>query len=173
VKDQIFHPEHYPTETVNYYSYTLYQVALEIVKMYAPFIPFVTETIYQAVFATIEKSLSIHQATFKKNELQTFKFNDETEEFQILLDTLNAVRKLKSEHSLSLKTECEQLILYVKNTKLLEKDRTAVALLLGATKCKTLVLETKSSFENSLIRTETGFIAKVNLIREEDANTTT
>ncbi len=60
VKDRIYNPQHYhPNEVVSAH-YALYTALLNICKLFAPFMPHVTEEIYQNYFKELEKSASIH-----------------------------------------------------------------------------------------------------------------
>jgi len=163
VKDQVFNPDKYDENTVKNYVYTLYVVGLEILKMYAPFIPFVTERIYQTIFAGTCREVSLHQHIFDLEHLHKFKFKQVAKEFEIVIDVLAAVRKLKSENSLSLKTECSQLVVFANDSEILKKDLTVLNLLLGVTKCKTLVLSNSAALSNSLAEIESGFVVHVNL----------
>jgi valyl-tRNA synthetase len=167
LKDQVFNPDKYDDSTSANYGFTLYRVSLEILKMYAPFIPFVTEEIYLKIFGSCEKTLSIHLQNFNLEELHKFKFKQAEKDFSVIVEVLAAVRKLKSENSLSLKTEINQLILFSSHNEVLRTDLTALNLLLGATKCKNLVLAAHGSFINSFEESESGFVVHVNLESKE------
>jgi valyl-tRNA synthetase len=88
--------------------YALYHTLLATLKLFAPFVPHVTEQIYQGVFAEKEKRRSIHIAhwpvadpRFQDDEVETIG--------EILTAITTAVRRYKSEHSLSLGSELKQL----------------------------------------------------------------
>lgn len=166
VKDQVFNPEKYDSATVANYSYTMRIVSFEIIKMYAPFVPFVTESLFGALFSAQHSHKSIHQTQFDPESFEHFKFKSQAASFEVVLKALDAVRKIKSENSLSLKTECEKLQLSLKDEdKAVFQDLTATNLLLGATKSKNLILSSDDSVKNILEETEVGFVVHVNLIK--------
>ena len=42
-------------------KYALYTVGLDLLKLYAPFMPYVTETLYQTLYRAHENTSSLHQ----------------------------------------------------------------------------------------------------------------
>ena len=166
VKDQIFNPQNYPPITMQNYAYALYNVGLAIIKLYAPFLPFVTEAIYQAVFSKTEKEPSVHNTVFTTAPLAKADCKNIAKDFSILIEVLAAVRKLKSANSLSLKTESIQLVLAAANLDLFRSDPVCVQLLLGVTKCKTLLLMPNGHFESALEETDAGLVTKINLFKK-------
>ena len=84
-------------------KYTLYKIMLETIKMFAPFLPFISESIYQELFK--EKS-SIHLESFPE-----FKFED-SESYEIgelLVRTISEIRKLKISNQISLGKEVNKV----------------------------------------------------------------
>jgi valyl-tRNA synthetase len=88
--------------------YSLYNLLLALIKLLAPLLPFVTETIYQEMFAAREGEGSIHRAPWP---IPDSSLEDEEAEAigEILLDIAAAVRRYKSERNLSLGTELKRL----------------------------------------------------------------
>ncbi len=107
VKDSFFNPEKYSAKARAAAPFVLKMIGLELLKLYAPFIPFVTEEIFLTLFSG--EGNSIHNASFgSKIDAGKNSFD-----FSIVVNILGQVRKLKSEHALSLKTEINDLILSV------------------------------------------------------------
>lgn len=97
--------------------YTLFHALLTMVKLFAPFLPYITETIYQGLFATIEGHKSIHLARWPVADGALL--DDRAEAAgDALLEVATAVRRYKSEHNLSLSTEIARLQLAPAATEL-------------------------------------------------------
>jgi valyl-tRNA synthetase len=88
--------------------YTLYQALLATVKLFAPFIPYVSEQIYRGLFA--RPSRSIHNAAWPVADLAWL---DERAigHGELLVGIATAVRRYKSENGLSLGADLERLVL--------------------------------------------------------------
>lgn len=88
--------------------YSLYQVLLTILKLLAPFLPYISEEIYQGLFASTEDTASIHRSRWPQ---PTPELEDQNaEDFgQVLLEIATCVRRFKSEHSLPLGTDLPRL----------------------------------------------------------------
>ncbi len=88
--------------------YTLFHALLTMVKLFAPFLPHVTETIYQGLFAAVEGNASVHRARWP---LADGTLLDDLAEAagEALIEVATAVRRYKSEHNLSLSTEIARL----------------------------------------------------------------
>jgi len=87
---------------------TLYLVLLNILKFYAPFLPFITEEIYQSFFRNFEKKKSIHLCQWPELE-EGCKINKKLkEEFEKILKIVEEIRKYKSKGKISLATEIEE-----------------------------------------------------------------
>ncbi len=87
---------------------TLYTLLLNILKLYAPFLPFVSEEIYQSYFRKIEEFKSIHLSAWPKPEKswpQDLKF---LREFDKVLNLIDNIRKHKSQKNISLGQEINE-----------------------------------------------------------------
>lgn len=88
--------------------YTLFHVFLVVLKLFAPFLPYITEAIYQALFASNDGVKSIHNACWPRaDEALIDERADEAGE--LLVELATAVRRYKSEASISLGTELQRL----------------------------------------------------------------
>lgn len=109
IKNQFFQPELYSKDEVEGTKWTLYTVSFSILQLYAPYVPFITEELFLDTFKEHTDILSIHQTEFAiKN------FTDITAPVHMnnLLLLIEKVRKLKTEHQLSLKTDIHELNIY-------------------------------------------------------------
>ncbi|MBN1937033.1 MAG: valine--tRNA ligase [Anaerolineae bacterium] len=119
--------------------WTLYHTLLTMLKLFAPFLPYVTEAIYRHLFAAAD-TVSIHTARWpvadsapSDGEL----CSDEAEAHgEILCQIATAVRRYKSEHSLPLGSELAQLSLSVSDQALAEMLGAAQADLVSITRAR-------------------------------------
>ena len=90
--------------------YALYHTFLMILKLYAPFVPHITEFIYQSYYREHEQVKSIHLTTWdacQGTDERLLNFGS------MLKQVLFEVRKYKSEQNLSLKSEIETICISV------------------------------------------------------------
>jgi len=92
--------------------FALYHTLLVILKLFAPFLPHVTEEIYLGLFASDPQTESIHTSAWPSADLNLE--DDALEAFgQTLVEVATVVRRYKSERNLPLGTEFERLQLAV------------------------------------------------------------
>lgn len=108
VKDQLFNPEKYSADEVAATRWVLALLGMRILQLIAPFMPHITETIYQLLFKDIYTSASLHQVRLSAlqeplTELAALA------PIEPILDIIAQVRKLKSDQHLSLKTDIKVL----------------------------------------------------------------
>ena len=113
----------YNEEAVREYTgaaFTLGHVLLATLKLFAPFLPHVTEAIYQALFAERDGAMSIHISQWPQADAR---FEDANAEAfgEILVEIAIAVRRYKSERGLSLGAEVAPLLLATRNVALAEQ----------------------------------------------------
>ena len=133
IKDQLFHPENYDHEELFATRWTLHTVGLRILQLFAPYMPFVTESIYELIFKECTQIPSLHLTTF--NEIQVpYNFAKQAKTMEIILHILAQVRKLKTAQQLSLKTELQALTIYVQDKQILTILKNQEKLVKGATK---------------------------------------
>ncbi len=96
--------------------FSLHTLLTTMIKLLAPYLPFVTEQIYQVMFAPSDRKTSIHLASWPVPDSQLV--DSKAEQFgTYLVDIATAVRRYKSNHNLPLATELVRLQL---NTKIPE-----------------------------------------------------
>lgn len=107
VKDRLYKPEIHGSEERLSGQYALYNVLLEILKLYAIYVPFITEEIYQSYYRNFEKSVSIH--TMQWNMISDTRNEDILSFGENIKMIIGEVRKYKSERNLSLKEKITDL----------------------------------------------------------------
>lgn len=107
VKDRLYKPEIHGIAERLSGQYALYNILLELLKLYAIYVPYITEEIYQSYFRSFEKSISIHitQWNMKSdiNNKDILYFGENIKKI------ISEVRKYKSERNLSIKENINKL----------------------------------------------------------------
>ncbi len=116
VKDRLYKPEERGKEARQSGQYALSETFLTVLKLFAPIMPYVTEEIYHAHYASLEKKESIHLSSWPVSSASLVDEHVEKIGDQ-LVEIISEVRKAKSVKSLSLKEPVKILTL-----PLLEKD---------------------------------------------------
>jgi valyl-tRNA synthetase len=104
-KKRLYEGEHEGHESARY---SLYHALLVVLKLFAPFLPYVTDAIYQALLAAADGCASIHRARWPAPDEELVDRAAE-EAGEALLAIATAVRRYKSERNLSLATELAEL----------------------------------------------------------------
>lgn len=108
-------------ENLNSAKNTLYYVALCVIKLYAPILPFICEEVYQLYFRPTEKTKSVHLLLWPKVDSRFFRPEAERREFEKVLEIVEAVWRYKSQKGMSLAYEIDSF--EVKDEKIKEKYR--------------------------------------------------
>lgn len=82
---------------------TLYKVLLSVNQMYAPFIPFVAEEVYQTLFTNKEGCVSVHISRLPEYQ-ENLDFEIESG-FEDNLEVVSLIRKYRSQTGISFKTQ--------------------------------------------------------------------
>lgn len=108
VKSRLYEPEVHGFEERRSGQYALYYALLSILKMYAIYVPHITDYIYGEFFRQHERASSIHLLQWQKisnvND-EILRFGDEVK------SAISGMRKYKSENNLSMRTEMDELII--------------------------------------------------------------
>lgn len=134
IKHQFFNPTLYCTDQIAATHWTLYKVGLRILQSYAPYLPHITENIFQAIYKKNRQELSLHITQFEQNFGTVDEQNNNN--MDMFLDIISTVRKLKTAHQLSLKTELEVLTIDERFKHLLHEQKTSLQ---GITMAKNIV----------------------------------
>ncbi len=89
-------------------QWTLYQALLSVLKLLAPYLPFITEEIYLSLFQRWDGASSIHIAAWPRSYAEWID-PDAEDAGNDLLEILRLVRRYKAEHGLSVGTELNLL----------------------------------------------------------------
>ena len=160
VKDQFFNPDKYDTEIIDSTKFTLYEVGFGILQLFAPFVPHVTEILYQNLFKESEGVDSLHKTIFNK-ERYDYQFEGAAKLIDGVVEIVSQVRKLKSENAISLKTELEELSVYGKDQTLLDALREQEEILCGVTKAKRINFIVESLDKSSMTKDGEIWTAKI------------
>lgn len=117
VKTRVYKPEEFENgeHLKRSGQVTLYYCLYTIIRCMAPYLPHITEQLYQDYFRQYENHLSIHQTSFPEATHQTDTINkisvsDFFHVADIAMDALSQVRKYKSDNQISLGAEVETVI---------------------------------------------------------------
>ena len=132
IKNQLFNPQAYQEHEVAVTKSTLYHVGLRILQMYAPYIPYVTDTIFQAIYAAHTALPSIHMSKFNTMQ-EHYTFEQSVTTMTAINSIVGQVRKLKTTAQLSLKTKLATLTIHITNPDLLPTLQQQAQLIKGVT----------------------------------------
>ena len=97
IKDRFWSPEKYAAESRAAAQWTLWTVLRAIIGLYAPFIPFLTEELWQKIYKDSEGGETLHLTQYPavRDEFET-----DVATMQIALDVLKNVRGLRTERKI-------------------------------------------------------------------------
>lgn len=108
IKDRLYNPDKRGERSRKSAQYALYNALLNILKLIAPVLPFVTEEIYQYMFKDYENCKSIHLSLWPEYDKKNI--NEKIEKIGAkFVETINFVRQEKSRNNFSLKQEVKVL----------------------------------------------------------------
>jgi valyl-tRNA synthetase len=166
VKDQFFNPTSYDAALVEETKKTLALVGMRILQMFAPFMPHMTEIMYQELYRSVLQVPSLHMTQF--SDIQKEHRDESIEEtITVLLNVVNQVRKLKTTQQLSLKTDITQLTIGPSN-KVESHLKPLEQIMKGVTRAQTIVYGVPSISELILVE-EGKYAAAVNTDQEQTA----
>jgi valyl-tRNA synthetase len=111
IKDQFFKSEQYPADVVAATRLMLAKFGLQFLQLFAPFLPYVTETIYGELYRSIIAIPSLHRTHFSLMQ-QSVHDEHAVRVMGVILHILGKVRRLKTEAQLSLRAPMSELIIY-------------------------------------------------------------
>lgn len=107
-------------------KYTLFMCLYSILQLYAPYIPFVTEEIYQEYFKKFKKKESLHLTQFETINKKNIDINIEKEFNEVIL-AISQIRKEKSKRNISIKQVVETMRIESVKPEILAKYRNLIS----------------------------------------------
>ena len=106
IKDRFWSPEKYGTESKLSAQWTLWTVLRAVIGLYAPFIPFLTEELWQQVYQPFEGGETLHLTDYPSvcDEYET-----DVSDMQYAIDAVHAVRGLRTERKVGNGAKLETL----------------------------------------------------------------
>jgi valyl-tRNA synthetase len=98
IKDRFWNPERHADASRDSARATLWEVLRTLLSLYAPFLPFVTEELYQRIFRPYEDSVSLHVTRWPEGDPSLV---GDVPEMAIVFGILKAVRAQRTEARMS------------------------------------------------------------------------
>ncbi len=144
IKDRFFNPAKYTSEQIAATHEVLYAVGYGFLQLYAPFIPFVTDYLYQELYKHHTGGVSIHTTLLKKPDAVTTTEQHAQQTTAVILDIVSQVRRQKSEAHRSLKTPVLALQITVNTDDLARRLQQEEATITGITKSVNCTINTNA-----------------------------
>lgn len=106
-KNRLYKPEIYGESSKASAQFACFNVLKEMLKMFAIYLPHITEEIYQSYFRNFENKVSIHNTELAEIDIKTPE--NIIENGDAVCEIVAQIRRYKSENNLSLKEEVERL----------------------------------------------------------------
>ena len=106
IKDRFWSPEKYSADSKLSAQWTLYEVLRAVIGLYAPFIPFLTEELWQKIYQQYEGGKTLHLTAYP--EVDSARDTD-VSQMQIALDLLKSVRGMRTEQKIGNGAKLETL----------------------------------------------------------------
>jgi len=148
VKERLYRPDIHGERERRSGQYALYFTLLNILKLYAIYVPHITEYIYQEFFRQYEKGISLHLLLWEGAPDTSPRLQEEDglllEFGEDVIRILSKIRRWKSENNLSMRDETDCLVIDAPE-KLHPLFRQTEKDLLACTKAKTILYTTPAS----------------------------
>ena len=106
IKDRFWSPEKYSADSKLSAQWTLYEVLRAVIGLYAPFIPFLTEELWQKIYQRYEGGKTLHLTAYPAVDSAR---DTDVSEMQIALDLLKTVRGMRTEQKIGNGAKLETL----------------------------------------------------------------
>ena len=125
VKVRLYKPELFENWEVKKlaWQWTLYNVLFATLKMIAPYLPHITEEIYQNQLKNSDNEISIHKCAFPTEILNIENPEKIIAEFEKVSEVIEAVRRFKTESQISMWAALEKVVIYCN-----DEDRKSIEL---------------------------------------------
>ncbi len=114
VKLRVYKPELFTNWDIKQKSwqYTLFHTYFDIIKLIAPYLPHITEEIYQDYYKDFFEKKSIHITKYPTETINFWNNDDIINNFSAIKTIIELVRRYKTEKQISLWTEVSELIIF-------------------------------------------------------------
>ena len=106
IKDRFWAPEKYSAESKLSAQWTLYTVLRTIIGLYAPFIPFLTEELWQKIYRDFEGGETLHLTAYPETKSE---YETDVSQMNIALEILKNVRGLRTDRKVGNGAKLETL----------------------------------------------------------------
>ncbi len=142
--------------------YTLYHTLLTVMKLVAPILPYITETLYQALFVPMQGAGSIHHSQWPVVNESLLNISADVAG-EMLIEIATAVRRYKSESNISLGTELKRLQLATVDATVATMLQEARSDIMSVTRARQLAV--KESLDDDMQEVKVSGNIKVGLVR--------
>jgi len=149
IKHQLFNPAEYESAAVEATRWTLAHIGLRILQLYAPYLPYVTETLYQELYRGTLQASSIHLTEFNRAQKQ-YQFEHSVVLMKHISELVAQVRKLKSEYKLALNAPLALLTIITDNAERGQELAAHEQLIKGVTHAQHITCEVSANMTPSL-----------------------
>ena len=108
IKDRFWTSEKYSEESKLSAQWTLYTVLRTVIGLYAPFIPFITEELWQKIYRQTEQVETLHLTKYPEINAE---YNTNVSEMSEALNILKVVRGLRTERKIGNGAKLKKLII--------------------------------------------------------------
>ncbi|HEV2601554.1 MAG TPA: valine--tRNA ligase [Candidatus Babeliales bacterium] len=151
IKNQLFNPQQYDEQQVIATRWTLYTIGLRFLQLYAPYLPHVTELLYESVYKNRLKIASLHQTRFADIQ-HAYVFDKSVVTMQAINSLAATVRKLKTERMLSLKAPLATLTVYAQDGAVIRALEQEQQMIIGITHAQDLKFNVVASLGESTLQ---------------------
>ncbi|MGA9531037.1 MAG: valine--tRNA ligase, partial [Candidatus Babeliales bacterium] len=162
IKHALFHPEDYPSDYVAETRATLYQVGMRILQLYAPYVPHITEYLYQAMYKDYGAQESLHIVPFSHSQIP-YVFDHGCRAMKVILQVVTGVRKAKTQAQLPLNSSLDKLIIYSDKPELFEFVQHNELLVKGVTKSQEITYRLNQKGEEQIDQNDKALICSVRI----------
>lgn len=117
IKDRFWSPEKYSAQSKLSAQWTLWTVLRNIIGLYAPFIPFITEELWQKIYKDYEAQETLHLTAYPE---VCQEYDTDVETMNIALDILKRVRSLRTERKIGNGAKLETLTIPAETPEILQ-----------------------------------------------------
>lgn len=125
-KRRLYNPQIYGQDATDSGKFTIGYILFEMLKLFAIFLPHITEEIYQEFYKKYIKIESIHLTQITNNEVKDFNNKKLIEQGDLMVEVISLIRRYKTEKGISQKEEIQNLTLTGYDIKIFENDIKAV-----------------------------------------------